>query len=603
MKDAFILLLMTLASITSHAQIQTEEIPSKFTYQGRITHSNGSAVEDASVSFTVQVRSADGSCVLFEESHVRNMTHSNGMFSLAIGGGTNSGATTLTLKQAFDNSNAKLGANGCNYAPNPGDIRRLRFSFDTGTEIVTLPQDQSIVSVPYAMHANTLQGLGPSDFFKVGSGAVTQTNLNLLLNNTSNILSLANGSSNLYAAASSFPSRSGLSNGQFLTWDGSLQKWVGQTLSEATLPVLTQPGHVSGNVIVNGTIGGTTTINTTGTVTSSAVSSTTLSAQNLQLYESSNANRIQIQAPSNLSTNYVLTLPPNTGSSGYRLTTDGLGNLSWSRTVLNDLRSTIGGTLFPTGCTSNQTWNYQSATDSFICVNVTLQGKAISSTPVADGDVLKYSSTTQRWEPSQVRNSPFSNAQVFDASGAFTVPAGVTRLYVQAWGGGGGGGGGGTVLSLGVPTAIGGGGGGGGAYGASFITVIAGSSLSVVIGAGGAAGALNGAGGGGGVTSFGSYVSVSGGSGGAAASTASALGGSSTTALINQAGSRGSPANAIGGGLGGSSPQGGSGGPGASGSLVAVSGFDGTAPGGAGGGGTSTTAGGAGAAGRVIVWY
>ena len=35
----------------------------------------------------------------------------------------------------------------------------------------------------------------------------------------------------------------------------------------------------------------------------------------------------------------------------------------------------------------------------------------------------------------------FSHFQVFDSSGTFTVPSGVTTVMVEAWGGGGGGGG------------------------------------------------------------------------------------------------------------------------------------------------------------------
>ncbi|HEY6871910.1 MAG TPA: hypothetical protein VI298_04180 [Geobacteraceae bacterium] len=80
--------------------------------------------------------------------------------------------------------------------------------------------------------------------------------------------------------------------------------------------------------------------------------------------------------------------------------------------------------------------------------------------------------------------APIMNGmQIFDATGTFTVPANITRVYIKAWGGGGGGGGGGgnwsydgapgasggatSVSAFGSPivTAGGGSGGGGGARG------------------------------------------------------------------------------------------------------------------------------------------
>ncbi len=58
----------------------------------------------------------------------------------------------------------------------------------------------------------------------------------------------------------------------------------------------------------------------------------------LRLNDSSNSNNVKIKAPSNLGSNYTLTLPTNDGSSGQFLKTDGSGNLSWqtqSETTLN----------------------------------------------------------------------------------------------------------------------------------------------------------------------------------------------------------------------------------------------------------------------------
>lgn len=61
---------------------------------------------------------------------------------------------------------------------------------------------------------------------------------------------------------------------------------------------------------------------------------------------------------------------------------------------------------------------------------------------------------------------------------AFAVPAGVTKVKARVWGGGGGG--------WAMPNATTGYGGGGGAYGEATLTIAAGTTLTVIVGAGGA---------------------------------------------------------------------------------------------------------------------
>ena len=66
--------------------------------------------------------------------------------------------------------------------------------------------------------------------------------------------------------------------------------------------------------------------------------------------------------------------------------------------------------------------------------------------------------------------------QTFNGNGTFTVPAGVTSITVECWGGGGRGG---TRTTSGA-----GGGGGGGAYSRSVIAVTPGSNHTVNVGSG-----------------------------------------------------------------------------------------------------------------------
>ena len=83
----------------------------------------------------------------------------------------------------------------------------------------------------------------------------------------------------------------------------------------------------------------------------------------------------------------------------------------------------------------------------------------------------------------------FTQTQPFYSNGIFTVPAGVTSVTVECWGGGGAGGG-----ATGNPAA--GGGGAGGSYARSTLSVTPGNSYTVTVGTGGTGNTSNGAQGG-----------------------------------------------------------------------------------------------------------
>lgn len=103
--------------------------------------------------------------------------------------------------------------------------------------------------------------------------------------------------------------------------------------------------------------------------------------------------------------------------------------------------------------------------------------------------------------------------QLFTASGTFTVPTGVTKVFVTMCGGGGGGGGGDGESWSGA------GGGGGGSYINKQLTVTPGNAYTVTVGAGGTAGARNASGGAGGSTSIGALLTATGGGGGTSGNT------------------------------------------------------------------------------------
>lgn len=110
--------------------------------------------------------------------------------------------------------------------------------------------------------------------------------------------------------------------------------------------------------------------------------------------------------------------------------------------------------------------------------------------------------------------------QKFTASGSFTVPAGVTTLYISGCAGGGGGGGGSSSTASSSAATCGGSGGAGQSVQRVPVSVTPGQIIPVVIGNGGTAGAGSATGtnasngGSGGVTSLGSLMSLTPGSGG-----------------------------------------------------------------------------------------
>ncbi|WP_244132941.1 hypothetical protein [Burkholderia metallica] len=228
-----------------------------------------------------------------------------------------------------------------------------------------------------------------------------------------------------------------------------------------------------------------------------------------------------------------------------------------------------------------------------------------------------------------VTNAIYSGKGVsrFTSSGTFTVPAGVTTLYVSGCAAGGGGGSG-ASNNGGQSSLVGGGGGGGGGAGQSIIrqpyTVTPGQNISITIGAAGTGGAgpvANGAGSAGlagGNTVVGSLITLTGGGpgtgGGAVLSNAIGGGGAGGGGGVGfPYGGNGCDGNYMGmGGLGASCPFGGGGANGraaittANTNAAAVASGFGSGGGGGGAGYGSASAmyggsGGAGAPGFVLI--
>lgn len=194
-----------------------------------------------------------------------------------------------------------------------------------------------------------------------------------------------------------------------------------------------------------------------------------------------------------------------------------------------------------------------------------------------------------------------NNSQTFTSTGTFTVPAGVYRIYAEAWGGGGSG----SVGNTGCGGAAGG-------YSAGWINVTPGQTITATIGAGGASQTgTNADGNNGGNTTF-DVLTANGGEKGYYASSQNyqlfSVGGSASGGQINVQGGNGFGLNVLGTvayAQGGTAPNGGTGGANMcqSGGTTTFNNGPQAAqtPGGGGYGASSTTDSGAGARGEVRV--
>lgn len=267
--------------------------------------------------------------------------------------------------------------------------------------------------------------------------------------------------------------------------------------------------------------------------------------------------------------------------------------------------ATLGGGLYYCSSATAGTWPSSVSPGNAFLLNRVMGTAGFQMLVLTSSDQVWYRRRLgSAWQPwvSLANSAPRQSA--FTSSGSFTVPPGVTTLYISAVAGGGGGGAG-----AGGTSATGSGGGGGGA-GASVLklakTVSPGETLTITVG--GAGSGSSGAGSSGGTTSVSGSVSgllqtLTGGTGGAAGTNATggSAGGSGGAGFPSGSDGQdtstvasGSPSGT--GGVGASSPFGGGGGCGRGASVNGVGGKGaaGYGSGGGGGGGYYTTGGGTG---------
>lgn len=169
---------------------QAQEPAQFFTLDGRLYDSSTPTdpLKDANVTMQIQVLNPAKTCVLYEEEQTVNTLLTEGYFNVRVGSPTvgpdsakrSSNDVGNSLRVAFQNKNQIINGKtaagaACTYTPAAGDERHFRFIVTPATTGVTatLSPDMTIDSVPQAVIAETVQGLGPQDFIQVNAN-VTQ---------------------------------------------------------------------------------------------------------------------------------------------------------------------------------------------------------------------------------------------------------------------------------------------------------------------------------------------------------------------------------------------------------------------------------------------
>jgi hypothetical protein len=162
---------------------------------GVIHKPDGTALEEASVQFSIEVRSpaAAGNCLLYRENQSVDMTGSNGYFSIPLGLGTNVAAGGYSLETVLG-SQAMTGLSECaggTYTPAATDDRQLQIIF-TENGVSHDFGLQSINAAPYAMTAKNLEGKAASAFVQT-SAATTQANVESVFTRYATLDAILNG--------------------------------------------------------------------------------------------------------------------------------------------------------------------------------------------------------------------------------------------------------------------------------------------------------------------------------------------------------------------------------------------------------------------------
>jgi trimeric autotransporter adhesin len=168
-----------------------QNVPTTFTYQGRLYSADGLTPLVATVDFKLQILDPTATCLLYEEVN-ENLSLTDGLFSISIGSPLGSSKRTLvdpgmSMASIFSNDAGTIrtvGSPNCSagYSPNQGDKRKLKVTvYNRSTsQSSQLSPLQELSMSPYSLisdqsaDAKKLGGKGAAEFIQT-STAVTQS--------------------------------------------------------------------------------------------------------------------------------------------------------------------------------------------------------------------------------------------------------------------------------------------------------------------------------------------------------------------------------------------------------------------------------------------
>ncbi len=202
---AFVLLLFIQVSFG-------QVIGSGLSYHGRLLKSDGTAVNSSAVQFQVQIRSSGNeNCLLFSEIQTKDLSTSDGLFSLTLndGSGVRNDSSSLTVPQVLANQGTKtLPGGACvvgtTYTPTSTDGRRFKVYFNDGSFSGWEPfPDEAINFVPLAIEAQQIAGYKATNIIR---GPVTSSVAELTAPQLAEFLNIVNGTSTQYMNSSTVAS-------------------------------------------------------------------------------------------------------------------------------------------------------------------------------------------------------------------------------------------------------------------------------------------------------------------------------------------------------------------------------------------------------------